>query len=165
MTAAFTMTGTLRLVPSWVDDLTAAAVTDSASVLLQFPLTNGTGSGQANGYYKDVITVPATGTASVNLRSMPLSVLGGSGTLSLACVKVLLVRNRSTTRTLLMAGNVSDRWSALFADAVTLPPSTSMLASELVAGWAVTTSSRVLQFANAGAAAADVEVYVVGVKA
>ena len=165
MAASFSFAGTLRVVPSWVDDLNTTALTDSVTALIPFTLTDGTGSGQANGYYKDVVTIAAGATANVDLRALPLVFMGGTGTLSLASVKVLLIRNRSTTASLSAGVSVTNRWTALSADSIAIGPEGVLYTTHLAAGLATTTTNKVLAITNNGAAAADLEVYVVGVKA
>ena len=95
-----TITGQLRLAASWVDDLTLTTVTDSASVLQALSLADGTGAGQVNGYWRDVRTVGISATDTINTTALPLSVFGTAGTLNLASVKLIYVRNQSATVTL-----------------------------------------------------------------
>ena len=164
MAASFSLAGTLRVVPSWTDDLNTTTVVDSATALLTFTLTNGTGNGNADGYYKDVITITAGGTANVDLRALPLNVMGGTGTLSLATVKAILIRNRSTTATLSAGVSVANRWTALSADSIAIGTEGVVYATNVNAGWSTTASNKVLAITNNGAAAADVELYIIGVK-
>lgn len=100
MPASLSITGQLRLSASWVDDLTSATVTDSASVLRSLSLANGTGAGQVNGYWRDVRTVAGSATDTIDTTALALSVFGTAGTLNLATVKLIYVRNQSTTVTL-----------------------------------------------------------------
>ena len=100
MPASLSITGQLRVSASWVDDLTNTTVTDSASVLRSLSLTNGTGAGQVNGYWRDVRTVAGSATDTIDTTSLPLSVFGTAGTLNLATVKLIYIRNQSTTVTL-----------------------------------------------------------------
>ena len=165
MAASFSLAGTLRVVPSWTDDLNTTTVVDSATALLTFTLTDGTGDAQANGYYKDVVTIAAGGTANVDLRALPLNVMGGTGTLTLAKVKAILLRNRSTTATLSAGVSVANRWTALSADLLAVGTEGVFYATNVNAGWATTASNKVLAITNNGAAAADVELYIIGVKA
>jgi hypothetical protein len=162
--ASFSLAGLLRVVPSWVDELSTTALTDSVTALIPFTLTDGTAAGQANGYYKDVITIAAGGTATVDLRALPLVFMGGTGTLSLASVKVLLIRNRSTTASLSAGVSVTHRWTALSADSIAIGPEGVLYTTHLAAGLATTTTNKVLAITNNGAAAADLELYIVGVK-
>ncbi len=165
MAASFSLTGSLRIVPRWIDDMNTTTVTDTATANLAFTLADGTGNDQANGYFKDVITIAAGGTATVDLRSLTLTLMGGTGTLSLAKVKTLLVKNRSTAASLSVGGTTSNRWTALAAGATTVGPDGVLYVSHPKAGYATTASDKVIAITNNGAAAADVELYVVGVKA
>lgn len=164
MAASFSLTGSLRIVPRWVDDLNTTTVTDTATVNLTFALADGTGDDQANGYYKDVITIAASVTATVDLRSLPLNVMGGTGTVSLAKVKALLVKNRSTTASLAVGGTTSNRWTALAAGATTIGPDGVLYVSHPKGGYATSASDKVIAITNNGGSAADVELYIVGVK-
>ena len=165
MAASFSLAGTLRVVPTWVDELSTTALTDSVTALIPFTLTDGTGASQANGYYKDVITIAAGATANVDLRALPLVFMGGTGTLSLASVKVLLVVNRSATASLSVGVTVTNRWTPLSASSVAIGPEGVLYTTHLGAGLATTTTNKVFAVTNNGAAAADIEIYVVGVKA
>lgn len=101
MSTSLSITGQLRIAASWVDDLAATTVTDSASVSRILSLATGTGAGQVNGYWRDVRTVAGSGaTDTIDTTALPLSVFGTAGTLNLASVKVIYVRNQSTTVTL-----------------------------------------------------------------
>jgi hypothetical protein len=162
--ASFSLTGSLRIVPRWDDDLNTTTVTDTATVNLAFALADGTGDDQANGYYKDVVTIAASGTATIDLRALPLTIMGGTGTLSLAKVKALLIVNRSTTASLAVNGSTTNRWTALSAGAMTLGPEGVLYVTHLNAGYATTATDKVIAITNNGASAADVEVYIVGVK-
>jgi hypothetical protein len=100
MSTNLSITGQLRIAASWVDDLSATTVTDSASVSRLLSLVNGTGAGQVNGYWRDVRTVAGSATDTIDTTDLPLSVFGTAGTLNLASVKLIYVRNQSTTVTL-----------------------------------------------------------------
>lgn len=164
MAASFSLTGSLRIVPRWTDELNTTTVIDTATANISFTLADGTGNDQANGYYKDVITVAAGGTATVDLRALSLNVMGGTGTLSLAKVKTLLIKNRSTTASLSVGGSTTNRWTALAVDATTVGPDGVLYVSHPKAGYATSASDKVIAITNNGASAADVEIYIVGVK-
>jgi len=100
MSTSLTITGQMRLAASWVDDLTRTTVTDAATVQPLLSLANGTGAGQVNGYWRDVRTVAGSATDTIDTTALPLSVFGTAGTLNLASVKLIYIRNRSTTVTL-----------------------------------------------------------------
>jgi hypothetical protein len=160
MAASFKLSGLLRLLPSWTEN----SVTDSTRVEVRTTLANGTGAGQANAYWRDSLTITAGGTASIDLRSLPMDFFAATGSVGLASVKQLLVVNKSGAATLSVGGSVTNRWTALAAGAITLGPSGSVYASYTGTGYATTSSDKVLTITNNGAASATVEVYVAGVK-
>lgn len=164
MAASFSLTSTLRFVPRWVDSLNTTNVIDTTATTDILTLANGSGSGQANAYWRDVVTIAASGTASIDLRSLTLKAFGGTGTLTLASVKAICVRNRSTTASLSVGVSATNRWSGLAAGAITVAGSGCFYATNST-GWATSASDKILAITNDGASAADVEVIVVGVKA
>lgn len=153
MAASFSLTGSLRVVPRLVDSLNTTDVTDTATASYTFAIEDGTGAGQANGFFKDVITVAAGQTQTLALSALTLKAFGGTGTLNLASQKLLLVRNRSTATAV----------SVALGTAVTasVGPEGTLYVTQPGTGWAAST----LTLANAGGSAADVELYLVGVKA
>lgn len=153
MAASFSLTGTLRVVPRLVDSLNTTDVTDTATANYTFAMADGTGAGQANGFFKDVVTVAAGQTQTLTLSSLTLKAFGGTGTLNLASQKLLLVRNRSTTRTVAVALGT--------AVTASVGPEGTLYVTQPGTGWTEST----LTLTNAGGTAADVEVYLVGVKA
>lgn len=154
MATTFSMSGTLRVVPRLTDTLNVTDVIDTATVNLAFALADGTGANQANTYWKDVVTVAGSGSQTITLSALPLNVFGGTGTLNLAATKVLIARNRSTASTVALAMNAHVT--------ATLGPEGTVYATKAdAAGWAATT----ITLTNAGATAADIELYLVGNKA
>lgn len=153
MAASFSLAGSLRVSPTWVEPLDASTVTDAVTALVTFSLEHGTGSGQADAYWRDLITVPAATTSTVNLAALAMNVFGTAGTLDLDRQKLILVRNRSTTTGLTVALGTSVT--------ATLNAGGVVLATSTAAGWSETT----LTLTNAGAASVAVEVYIAGVKA
>ena len=160
MAASFSLSGTLRIVPQWTDDLNTTTVVDSATVLVPLTFANGTGADQANAFWKDKRTVAAAAQDFFQYSNLPLNVFGGTGTLNIATLKVVYVRNLSTTVPLnferdeslpitIAPGGVLF-WSASVS--TSQPMCFSPIGSELV-------------IANGGASAADYEIVLVGVKA
>lgn len=152
MAASFSLTGSLRLDPRWTDDLNTTTVLDSARANLSFALADGDGADEADGYFKDVVTVAAAGTHTYDLTDLTRNVFGGSAGLDLAAVKVILIRNRSETAAVTVALGTSVTGS--------LDPLGVLYATSMETGWAEAT----LTITNAGASAADVEVYLAGVQ-
>lgn len=153
MAASFSLAGSLRVSPTWVEPLDASTVTDAVTALATFSLENGTGTGQANAYWRDLITVGAASTTTFNMESLAMHVFGTAGTISLDRQKLILVRNRSTTTGITVALGTSVT-AALNAGGV-------LLATATAAGW----QEGSLTITNAGASAVAVEVYIAGVKA
>lgn len=154
MATTFSMTGSLRVTPRLADELNLTDIIDTATVNLSFALADGTGASQANTYWKDVVTVAGSGSQTITLSALPLNVFGGTGTLNIAATKVLIARNRSTTATVSLAMNAHVT--------ATLGPEGLVYATKTDAtGWAATS----ITLTNAGATAADIELYLVGEKA
>lgn len=153
MASTFSLVGSLRVSPTWVEPLDASTVTDSVTALASFSLTNGAGAGQANAYWRDLITVGASSTTTINLASLPMNVFGTAGTVNMVQQKVLLVRNRSTSLNL----------SVALGTAVTaeLDAGGIVLATSTASGW----QSGTLTLTNAGGSPVSVEVYIAGVRA
>jgi hypothetical protein len=164
MPQSFSLTSALRVVPSWSDDLSTTTVTDSVTALLSLSLANGTGNDQANGFWKDVFTLASGATQDIDLRALPLHVFGGSGTLSLSSVKLLLIENRSSTADLLISTNVSDQWTVFAADVVVVRGGGVLYATAPKGGWPTYSNNKILTINNDGGSSASVAVYIVGVK-
>jgi hypothetical protein len=156
--ASFSLTGTLRLDPRWVDDLNTTLVTDATRVNLTLALTNGDGDGEADAYWRDVRTVADGDTDTIDLSALPLSVFGGTGTLDMATVKLIYVRNLSADSSLAyrVAGDTPPR----------IPPGGVFLfkadsgPDEL---WMA--DAQTIEIQNTGNSAADYEILLIGVKA
>lgn len=164
MASTFSLSGLLRLVPRWVDDLTATAVTDTATVVQTIAITNGAGAGQADSYWRDLIAIPANSSATVDLFSLPMSAFGGTGSIALYKVKMLLVVNRSPVAPVSFGAATSNRWSGYSAGAITLPAGATLFALDAASGYPVSGSSRNVVIENQSATvAASVDVYIAGV--
>ena len=95
MTAEFRLTGSLTVDPTWSDNLNASRVIDSARASLRFTLDDGDGPGEADGYYKNLVTIADGDTLTIDVEDLPRNVFGGTASLDLAAVKVILIRNLS----------------------------------------------------------------------
>ena len=158
MAASFSLTGTLRLDPRLVDDLNTTLVTDATRVNLTLSLTNGDGDGEADAYWRDVRTVAASATDTIDLSALPLSVFGGTGTLDMAAVKLIYVRNLSETESL-----------AYYIDggsAPSIPPGgVFLLKADTSPATVWLADGQLIEIENTGASAADYEILLIGVKA
>ena len=160
MAAEFSLSGQIRLDPRWVDDLNTTVVTDSVRVALTLALANGTGTGQANVYWRDVRTVAATTTDTISMASgLDLDVFGGSGTVELDPdkLRLLYVRNLSDTVTLDLV--LEDEEQLL------LPPAGVLVLSRPADALFAVPNSGDFSIVNGSATAADYEVILVGVQA
>ena len=164
MASTFSLTGLLRLVPRWVDDLTATAVTDTATVVQNVALSNGSAAGQADAYWRDLLAIPAGDDATIDLFALPMSAFGGSGSIALYKIKMFLVVNRSETAAITFGGTATNRWSGFSAGAISIPPGGTLFALDTGNGYAANGSSRNVHIQNDSAtAAASVDVNIVGV--
>ena len=154
MATAFSLTGSLRLTPKIVDTLNLTDVTDTASINYAVAMSDGAAADQANRYWKDVVTIAASQTATIDLEDLELNVFTGTGTLNLASQKIALLRNLSATTAVTVALGTS-------LTAVLAPGGVVYATNPSAAGWA----EDALTITNAGAAAVDVEIHLVGVKA
>jgi hypothetical protein len=162
--ATFSLAGTLRIVPTWVDALDLTTITDKTTASLVFALEHGSGAGQANCYWRDVITVADGDTVDLDLTNLPTNTFGGAGSMWLANVKILLIENRSETISCAIQTTATNRWDG-WTDAtyVVIDPLGVIYAVSPGAGYTVGNSSKILSITNGGGAAADVAIYLVGV--
>jgi len=98
---SFSLSGQIRLVPAVTDTLATTTITDTVTIQQAIALANGTGPAQADAYWRDVRRVTGTATDEINLGSLPVNVFGGSSTLSLEKLRLVYLRNRAATGTLL----------------------------------------------------------------
>lgn len=140
---SFTMSGSLSLYPKRTD----GPVTWSETISASLALANGTGAGQANGYWSGTQTIPAADDVTIDLLALSYNAFGDSGTVSLASVKCLVVENTSTTTTVTMEPGASNGWSKIDG-AIDIAPKGLVLIHVPAAGLAVTGSSKTLLFTN-----------------
>lgn len=164
MAASFALTGTIRIVPTWTDDLNTTTVSDSVTVNQAIALTDGDGTGEADGYWRDVRTVAASATDTIDLDDLALNVMGGAGVLDLAELKVVYVRNRSETHRLdVQFGYVSSGQQSTTKVGVKPGGVFVMTSSAAIVVATAIQPNRVL-VTNAGAGAADYEIVLAGVR-
>lgn len=154
MTAVFNLAGTIRLVPTWEDTIGPASLSDTTTFLQTLEITDGTGSGQADAYWRDVITLAGSTSWAYDGDVLPLEIMGASGTLALSAVRLLYVRNRSTTQKLQWVSDFQELDIAPGGTFLWIAPSTVTVSPFIVAS-----------VSNPGATAATFEILIVGVKA
>jgi hypothetical protein len=164
MPAAFTLSGTLKVVPKWVDSRGATDITDTAIATHTVALTNGVGTGAANAYWKDGVSVPFGSPVTIDVRSLTHQAFGGVGTLSLSNVKLVWIVNASATATVSIGVSQANGWSGCFTAGCVVPPNGVLYATSPT-GWSTSASSRLIQLTNSTSGTATVNVVLVGVKA
>ena len=97
MAASFSLAGAIRLTPTWTEPLDLVDVVDRTVVAETLALANGTGSDQGNFYWKDVRTIAANSLNTIQLASLPLTTYGGTATLAVSQLRLIYVKNRSTS--------------------------------------------------------------------
>ena len=155
----FSLAGQLRIQPTWTDTLSTTDVVDSVEIIRALTFANGTGSGQANAYWRDVRTVAATATDTIYLSNLPLSVFGGTGTLDMSTVRMIYIRNLSTSQRLEYM--LPDNNFSIVPQGVFLWVAGSLAQNpplHLETGFQ-------LLIQNAGTSAAQYEIVIIGVKA
>ena len=163
--STFSVTGRVTMNPTWSEDLDLTAIVDKTTVSLPTALTNGTGNDQADAYWRDTITISASATTNLDLRALSRQLMGGTATDVFAKVKMLAVHNKATAGTISVGVSVSDRWTALAADSITVGPQGVFYVAYPGAGYSTGASDKVLAITNNGASAADIDIYIVGVHA
>lgn len=107
--STFSMNGLVQFSPRWAN----GNVVWSETVAANTTLTNGTGSGQANGYWAGTLTVPPSDDSTIDLLSLAISVFGASGTVGFASVKHLAIVNESANVTLTVQPGDATGWDQI----------------------------------------------------
>jgi hypothetical protein len=163
--STFAVTGRVTMNPTWSEDLDLTAIVDKTTVSLSTALTDGTGNDQADAYWRDTITIAASATTNLDLRALSRQLMGGTATDTFSKVKILAIYNKATAGTISVGVSVANRWTALAAGSITVGPQGVFYVAYPGAGYATGASDKVLAITNNGAAAADIDIYIVGVHA
>jgi hypothetical protein len=163
--STFNVTGRVTMTPTWSEDLDLTAIVDKTTISLSTALADGTGNDQADAYWRDAITIAAAATTSLDLRALSRQLMGGTATDTFSKVKILAIHNKATAGTVSVGVSVANRWTALAAGVITLGPQSVFYVTHPGGGYATGVSDKVLAITNNGAAAADLEIYIVGVHA
>lgn len=143
---SFSMQGSIQIVPRLVD----RTATLSSNASRQLVLTNGTGSGQANGYHTQTLSIAASESETIDLRALAVSVLGATGTLALASVKQLLVMNLSAKTAVTIAPAGTDGWANL-GGSIPLGAASTLSITSPVGGIATSATSKAVTLTNGDA--------------
>lgn len=141
--STFSQAGVLSLSPRLVD----GNATQADSPVVQFTLANGTGAAAATTYWRENVTLAAGDTVDVDLKALSVAKLGGTGTLNLTKVKLLMIRNTSAHTSIEVDAGAANAWTPVKPG--TIGPGSLVLVSEpTAAGRATGESSKVLSFVN-----------------
>jgi hypothetical protein len=141
--ATFSMQGSVQIVSRLVDGAATLAANANRSLVL----SNGTGSGQANGYHTETLSIAAGQTSTIDLRALAISALGATGTLALAAVKQLLVMNHSEKTAITVSPAATDGWANI-GGSIPLGVSGTLSITSPVGGIATSASSKAVTITN-----------------
>lgn len=142
--SSFTLSGIVQFAPKLVDGI----ATWASSTSRPLTLVNGTAAGQANATWQDVFTIEAGDSETIDLLSLPFTALGGSGTVSLASIKLLAVANDSANVTLTVVPGDVDGWDQL--GGVYVGKGGTLLFFSPVEGFPVGASTKTVKITNDG---------------
>lgn len=141
--STFQMGGVLSMAAKWVDGSATAA----DAVQVQLPLSGGSGAGQADSYWRMSISIAAGATHNIDLTALAASYFGGSVSLYLYSVKVLMLRNLSLKTPLAVNSAATNAWTA-FRPGTIGPDSVVMFREGAGNGRLVTNTSKVISVVN-----------------
>lgn len=142
----FNLAGVVSLTPRVVD----GNATQSDAIAMQLTLADGTGAGAATAYWRGNATVAPGDTVAVDLKNLAVAKLFGTGSLNLAKVKLLMLRNTSAHTSLEIDPDAANAWAPVAPG--TIGPGGMILVSEpTAAGLATSSGSKVLSVVNADA--------------
>ena len=141
----FTATGTIQLAPKLVD----GKISWSDTLATSISIANGTGSGQANGYWSGTLTIPAADDATIDLLDLDFSAFGNAATVPFASIKHLAIVNQSANVSLTVEPGATDGWDQI--GETTIGKSGQMVLYSPVAGLAVGSTTKTVTVTNNGA--------------
>lgn len=137
---------------------------DTLNASRQQDYADGSGNEQADFIFHDSRNLAASATENLDLAGSLTDKLGN--TLTFTAVKVLYIRNTSTTQTLSVGGAAANQfinWVANSSDIVNVPPLGELLVTAPYAGFAVTAGTGdILKVANSAGAAVDYYIVIIG---
>lgn len=137
------ISGVVSVAAGWVDGKYEL----SDSIAAQIKLADGAGAGEANAAWRETISLAAGDSESIDLTSLGVSAFGATGTLYLASVKLLLLRNTSPYTAIEVDAAAANAWDS-FTTGTIGPSSLVMLYEGGGAGRPVTATSKVISIVN-----------------
>ena len=154
----------IQLAISSAKDLSTSK--DDLKLSAQEQFTPGTGSNQLDLIFHDQRTLGAGADESLDLAGSLVDSFGA--TLAFAKIKVLLIRNLSTTQTLTIGNGANPflTWVGAATHTVTIPPRGVLLLVAPLAGYAVTAGTGdILKIANSATNPCDYQIVLAGTSA
>ncbi|GEM_PF-5253523 len=160
-----------RAAVAWLqtDPQATATIKDSGQLENALALAQGTGEQQADLLWHAQRTLAAGADDLLDLTALSRSVLGATGSVQFAKVKLLLVRNLAgSSGQVLQAGpgGVANGWTEPFAAEanalVQIGPGGHWMQAAPLDGWNVTSSSKILKVHNPGTTQLDYQIVLVG---
>lgn len=140
--STFSLSGAVNVAAKWSDGTATIAETNQS----QLALGSGSGAGQADSYWSDVVTVDTNASETIDLTSLAVSALGATGTLYLASVKHIGIVNQSANVALTVEPGATNGWSQLGTAAI--GKSGVLILHSPAAGLPVTGTSKVIKLTN-----------------
>lgn len=153
---ARTTTGTVSTSLSWnaVDTTEGQArITDIGSIATEFTFAAGTGTGNVNGHYHAVETLPSGGVSTIDLFNLTRVVFGAQLTTNFSggYVQDLILKNNSATGIIYIRATGTSAFTGPFGGLtgnIPVYPQSSFHLNNFLDGWAVNTGQRYLQIAD-----------------
>lgn len=144
MPTNFNAKGQIQLLPRLVD----GNISWTDSLITNISLSNGTGSGQANGYWSGTLTLQPGDDETIDLLSLDFSAFGSAATVAFASVKYLAIVNQSAQVTLTVEPGATNGWDQI--GETLIGKAGQMVIYSPVAGLAVGGSAKTLTITNNG---------------
>lgn len=139
---------------------------DDLNLSAQEQFTPGTGNNQLDKVFHDMRTLDAAASESLDLAGSLVDSFGS--TITFAKLKVLLIRNLSTTQTLTVGAGANPliNWIGDPTDVVKIPPKGMLLLVAPLAGFAVTADTGdILKITNSATNPCDYQIALAGTSA
>lgn len=134
--------GTLNVVSRWVDG--TASISEKTDVPVS--LANGTGSGQADAFWSDVVEIATDSAQTIDLTALPVSAFGATANLFLASVKQVGLVNESANVGVTVEPGASNGWSQI--GTLELGKSGVLMIYSPASGLPVTNTSKTITITN-----------------
>jgi len=168
MATSLTAKATLKLSSTYTNPLDLSTPVDSFLADWSKSFTNGTGTDQANLVWHDTRTLAGTSEDLDLNASLTSTLVPGAVTVKFTNIKILAIRNNSTTTTEILAvggaaGTQFVNWVANSSDIVNIGPSGMLILISPIDGYAVGAGASDLLKINSAAATFTYDIWLVGI--